>query len=273
MGLVGLADSNWQKIYLFMLFLVGVSMERVGTFVWDLGYMATCGAYPENIIDQLIYWSVEDAPVVERKKQVLKAWPNYAYGRTNEYLKTNLILWYFILTIGLTVVLVYFASIMHRIAHQLRYGPTGYGPHFDLAMSLDEDVWEEAELGLSFSEHPLMKPVHINDNYSAVGNNDLFVRTGSDIEKVLAKRAMRHPQPASLGGVKRLGDDMIDGADMGGAGGMGGYGSMRDDKAYARLRSGAMVDERNRLNWEKERARNVPEWEKDDLEDVQGYRL
>jgi len=74
-------------------------------------------------METLVFWPVEDLPITERKKEVLQAWSHYEYERVNEYLQTNLILWYFLLTVAVTLAILFFAAATYHVVGLVAYGP------------------------------------------------------------------------------------------------------------------------------------------------------
>lgn len=121
-------DTLWFATYLFALpWLLG------GVFIADGGYTSVCGAYPLNVIDETLLWSVPNFPIQEALKTELRdAMSHHPVGYVNKLVKRNVFFDYFLVETAVVILIMYGARQVYSHAQYVHHGPLGLGHLYDI---------------------------------------------------------------------------------------------------------------------------------------------
>jgi hypothetical protein len=135
-GLHGAVGINHYHLKYFAYFLLAASAMYLFNLVFDGIFLVYCDHYPSNVIHQVIlstpFSGITDFPILEDKKEVLKALEVYPRRHVNWLVEFNAWRWFVLLSVFYAVVAFYCSHVTMILSRIYIDGPVGLGVNYRL---------------------------------------------------------------------------------------------------------------------------------------------
>lgn len=131
-GALGALNRHVQHVRWFGGFLLGQAGLLLVLTLADGLYTVLCGAYPLNVVDEALLWSIPHLPVRQAvKKEIHDALASYPVGLINGLAHFQVFTFYLMVEAVRVLCFAFAGTQMLQLAHGIMYG-TGLGANYDI---------------------------------------------------------------------------------------------------------------------------------------------